>query len=621
MKHKGFAFISIIIAGALAIGSQTAVVKAAPAVDYLPWLTGSYPEPIDPATGLPAFVPFEEVMSPLTGTKDSSKVLTNGDGNHVAVQVTDGPTQSGSIWSIYTLDLTKSFDARMNLYFNNGTDLGDGMALVMSGTKPTQVYGIGSALGIWRSQLRDGSKTDALPKSFAIAFDTTDNHDRQDHNVVQKKAGQYVGWGYPAQPNQSAKGLGKLDTGLEDLPIQWASGNSYGNPGLGGYQALDNAMTDGTWHPLHIHWEATGDGGGTFSFHFAVGSEVVDKSLTWDNADVSRYFGGTTVYWGFTGTTGAYVEDAVVAFQSIPGVLDNSMTVDVAQGTVYPRTTLSQNYTITYDPNGSLQAWPQPSNGQQSSLYAQLLTGSHYGFVMADDGNVHLDLGGGQGLLAEAIAGEKPRDMTDRAGNPVRVVNKIALDNIPPFPKNTTVQELKFSAPIIATDVGGAETVSAGTVIGNNGQATTNVSLPAVVPEPLALDSVPSFTFGEGSAPKITVGELIDGLNAKLGTASGNISAAIPEGATNRLTAKMAPFQLGPGYQAGSAHLTFKYNGAIRTLTDDNSETELFNVTGSQLPEGAVLQPTLTIAPYPHATVGQHSTTIEWTLTSTPVMK
>ncbi|KRN24449.1 hypothetical protein FC75_GL001250 [Lacticaseibacillus camelliae DSM 22697 = JCM 13995] len=597
------------------------MVQAAPAADYLPWLTGSYPEPIDPATGLPAFVPFEEVMSPLSGTKDSSKVLTNGDGNHVAVKVTDGPTQSGSIWSTYTLDLTKSFDARMNLYFNSGTDLGDGMAFVMSGAKPTQVYGIGSALGIWRSQLRDGAKMAALPKSFAIAFDTTDNHDRQDHNVVQKGAGQYVGWGYPAQPNQSAKSLGMLGTGLEDLPIQWASGNSYGDPGLGGYQALDNAMTDGTWHPLHIHWEAAGDGGGTFSFQFAVGSEVVDQSLTWSQDDVARYFDGTTVYWGFTGTAGAYVEDAVVAFQSIPGVLDNGMTAEVTQGTVYPRSVLSQDYTITYDPNASLQAWPQPSGGQQSALYAQLLTGSHYGFVVANDGNIHLDLGGGKELLADIPAGEQPGDITDRAGNSVRYVNKIALDTVPPFPKNMTVQTLKFSAPIIAREVGGAETVSAGTVIGNNGQATANVSLPAVVPEPLTLDAVPSFKFGEGDAPKITVGELIDGLNAKPGIASGNISAAIPDGATNRLTAKMASFQLGPGYQAGSAHLAFSYNGAIHTLTDNNSETELFNVTGSQLPDGTVSNPTLTIAPYAHATVGVHKSCIEWTLTSSPPMR
>lgn len=588
----------------------------------VPWLTNSsYPAPTDPDTGLPAYVPFEQILSPVdTGNPaNHSQVLQNSGQNNVAVQITNGLEQTGSIWSDNPLDLSKSFDARMSLYFNSGTNLADGMAFAMTGTKPTRVYGIGSALGVWRSKPTDGAAAPPLPKSFVITFDTVNNSDRQDANVVGGVNKNYVGWGYPEQDGQSATNLGQLGNGLQDLPILWSDGSkntkpsqNAGQAGLGGYKVLNSLMTDGTWHPLHIQWTADSAGGGTFHFTFTVGGQTVEQSIKWSASDLTKYFGGNKVFWGFTGTTGQLKEDAVVAFQSIPGVLDNSLSARATStGTVYPKSTLTQDYTLTYNPNNSLQQWPQASGGTQGNLYAQLQTGSHYGFVVSSDGKVHLKRAGQADLLATPAEGQTLKYMNNLAGNQVGFVSKIEIQDLPPFKKPGPVQTYSFTAPLIARDTGAAEKVSAGTVIGNNGQATASVDLPEVKVRPLSVDAVPSFHFGT-----VTVADIMNGLNASAGSASSNISASIPDGAQNTLTASLSSFKLGPGYQPGSAKLTFNYNGQARTLKDDGSSTQLFAVTGDQLPTPAVKDPTLTIAPYAHVTVGKHQADILWTLSS-----
>ncbi|MCX2455297.1 lectin-like domain-containing protein [Lacticaseibacillus nasuensis] len=646
---------TLVVAAMFSLATLVQPLVATSAAAQVTWPTGSgIPEPIDQETGLPAYVPFDQVLSTTnidgnTITGSSSTLLTNASGNNVGTQVTKKIEQSGSIWSVDTLNLKNSFHAKMNLYFGNELDPADGLAFAMTKDKPNKVNGNGGSLGVWGTDGKNA--TNALQKSFVVTFDTYRNGDSWDKNVVYptQSGGQYVGWGFPGllrnqylwdtktaidpyvpvlQWNTNA-----ADAGLSTADI--GSGRT-GQPGVGGNMALaaDQSMTDGKWHSFTVDWvaDSSHDGGGqlTFSFEAASGS-VLTKTLTWTAADVNKAFGTTDVFWGFTGATGKNKEQGVVVFESIPGLVDANLATKVTDSagnatgaSVYQGTTLNQSYTLTYNGNDSKQSFPMPGNNVAATLDAQLQTGSNYGYVVGADGKVDVTvtLPGGTPQTVKGDPVTDPVETLTLAGKSVKVANRVKLTGLAGFDKaKGDGQTLKLSAPIVATTIGAADaSTNAGVIIGNNAQYKGEVSVPAVIENPVEL-TVPYFQFGTLSVGQITKG--VTGQPGQLVNAAGaadttGIHTKFPLGKNYKLTAAVQSFNLGTGYTPGSAKINFTYNGKAFKLPDDGTAQNLFT-NQTVAPDSKVTNVSLDLAAYPQIAANKtYKANIDWTLAVGP---
>ncbi|KRK71038.1 hypothetical protein FD02_GL000223 [Lacticaseibacillus nasuensis JCM 17158] len=612
------------------------------------WPTGSeIPEPIDQETGLPAYVPFDQVLTTAGIPGTSSELLTNSNGNNVGTKVTKDIKQSGSIWSVDTLNLKNSFHAKMNLYFGNETDPADGMAFALTGSKIKQVYGNGGSLGVWTTDIRDGKTS--LPQSFVVTFDTYRNGDSWDKNVSYPTThgGQYVGWGFPSQfrtqydhstAASPAPTTPKIiwNNSAQDGGISDAVTNGFSDAGLGGNMALaaDQSMTDGKWHSFTVDWVANSshDGGGqlTFSFEAASGS-VLTKTLTWTAADVTKAFGGPNVYWGFTGATGDNKEQGVVVFESIPGLVDANLATKVTDpdgkatgASVYQGATLNQSYTLTYDGSGSKQSFPTPGNNGAGTLDVQLQTGSNYGFIVDDQGQIDVTVKYSDGTT-QHVKGEHVTDPVTTptlAGKLVTVANRVKLSGLKGFDKaKGDGQKMTITAPIVATTLGAADaSANAGVIVGNNAQYKGEVSVPAVIPNPVEM-TPPYFNFGTLSVGQITQG--VKGLPGKLTDESGatnttGIYTKFPLGKDYQLTAAVQSFNLGTGYTPGSATINFTYNGKPYHLADNGTAQSLFR-NPPTVPNSKVTDVSLDLAAYPQIKANQkYTANIDWTLAVGP---
>lgn len=616
------------------------------------------PEPLDPDTGLRAYVPFNNAMTTLKESSPekidgtSSGVWTNAAGNNVAVQLTDNFTQSGSIWSTSKLKLQQNFSTKMHIYFGNNAKPADGMAFVLKGgARPTSVLNVGSGIGVWGvgTNLNMNGR---MPDSFAVTFDTYFNGDTTDGNVDKISAGyastdeaQYVGWGFPGVGNddnykimqyqRAAKGQLLFDsTNAADGGINKANGKLTGKAlGLGGYHVLPitktgpEKFTDGQWHTVTVNWETNNakDGGGKLTFTVELSpNDTFSKTMTWTAADITKIFGATAlsqgVNWGFTGSTGKMAEDGVVVFESIPGLVDGgvSTTVKATDGSDAPKTvnvgdTLNQVYNITYNSSNSKQSWPINTAG----LTATLRTTDGYGFQLDANNQVAVTvkLNDGTTKTVMGTLGKDPISVTDKYGNTKKYAEQINV-TLPGFTKGSDNGQIDIlTVPIVAAKEYAEATASAGTVAGNNAQYTATVKTPAVVPNLWHIDA-PNFVFNN-----LTVGQIIKGFTGYRATGdAGVINTEAPAGVQTTITAKMSPvdFPANTGYTPGNTAIGFIYSGKAVTLPDNATEQTVYS--GSTPPaSGALSNVTLAMKSYPQIKVGSYSADILWTIAATPV--
>ncbi|WP_262315309.1 lectin-like domain-containing protein [Lacticaseibacillus parakribbianus] len=625
-----------------------------------------FPEPIDPDTLLPAYVPFDQAMtvkrldvdSDITGS--SSQVLQNPIGNQVAVQVTNSTMQSGSIWSTSTLSLRQSWSTKMHIYFGKYSNPADGLAFVLAGVRPTAVGNRGSGIGVWKTE--NATLATALQNSFAVTFDTYHNDatNRGGELDVNAKtdSGQYVGWGFPGEKYQyktDSSSPGKTGSLIFDnftstsasMAASVAASKASGGiskindskvtaipylAGLGGYQAVPSgeSFADGNWHTVTASWTPGSTGGGTLTFSVEISSKTtISKSLTWTDTDLKQIFGSSAltngVFWGFTGSTGDKMEEGLVTFETIPGLVDGgvSATVTNPDGTaasdVYQGTTLAQTYKLTYNGSISKQDWPVQSDGNTTSLTATLRTTDGYAFQVDKNKQVPVTVtrnGTSKTMLASVTPTHEVTDITDVYGNTKSYTDQLILSNLPPFLKSDgDGQFYTVTVPIVATaKTAVAATAGAGVVVGSNARYTTTVKTPAIVANPLQLIA-PNFQFGPFS-----IAQMIKGLNAVSGTA-GAITVAAPTNSHVTLTAQMGNTHLLDSTAAipMSNTLSFTYNGAKRVLQSNASAVTLFSGNATP-PSGAITNATLTTAPYPQIQPGTYQTDITWTIAVTPIV-
>ncbi|WP_317944656.1 lectin-like domain-containing protein [Carnobacterium maltaromaticum] len=254
-----------------------------------------------PANG----VPLENIFSVPIGADSYAQP-------NAAVITTDSVRQVGSIFSTETnkIDMSNSFHAEMYVYLGNKrSTAADGMAFVMHADKAiTQKFkgGVGDQLGVYAQYGTPVTNMQQqIKKSFAVEFDTYHNGDTLDRGVNSNGGKGHVAYSFPDQ-------LSSYDTKTTLGYIGALTHNGLYYP--------NDYLSNDTWHTFNVNWNPT------------------SKILTYnfDNAptvnvpmDPMSIFGTNSIYWGFTGSTGALSQESKVAFKQVPGLvnIDSSMKI------------------------------------------------------------------------------------------------------------------------------------------------------------------------------------------------------------------------------------------------------------------------------------------------------
>ncbi|MBM7690255.1 hypothetical protein BCR24_05205 [Enterococcus ureilyticus] len=269
------------------------------------------------------------------------------EGNNVII-TNNEKSQIGSIFSTddNKLDLTKDFNAEMWINID-GT--ADGVTFVMhnDSTKTTNFYGnvggwlavYGTAVTPYAPQKVTGSQ---LRNSFAIEFDTWYNGvsgDNFDGNVDTNSGKGHIAYTFP---DKASSYVAPYSSSYKTIKVNHL-----------GLQYPSFYLGDGQWRLLKIKWK-TWDSNNNGQLTYQYGDlDPVTATISRDT------FGADSVYWGFTGSTGGEVEKAMVAFKSVPGLVnyEDSLTFTNANGDKIQSTT--QNSEITVDYSGEYMGGKQ----------------------------------------------------------------------------------------------------------------------------------------------------------------------------------------------------------------------------------------------------------------------
>ncbi|WP_125760739.1 lectin-like domain-containing protein [Companilactobacillus hulinensis] len=314
---------------------------------------------ISAMNGAPQGLNLDDIFVPGT-FKDNVSTVVDVDNAYVtdtdAVRLTYAKDQLGAIWSTDSnyFDLNKDQTMSMWMYFGGTKDPGDGMAFVLqnddNGTGAISTFSSknilgqtvktptgGETLGVWAADM-DGSLKDtekfattAIQKSWALEFDTylntSDNYQAAGNggafDVQVADAGQHIAANYPGDASSYYTVSKNYDLlGVIKGYINYMNhGSLISNVGL----------TNGSWHHLTMNWNATSK---VMRYRFddmnSDGSENPDaltSSFTIDT-DVFKSSDGH-VRWGFTGATGKKYENNLVIFESIPDLVNATITPSV----------------------------------------------------------------------------------------------------------------------------------------------------------------------------------------------------------------------------------------------------------------------------------------------------
>ncbi|APX72361.1 hypothetical protein M5C72_04270 [Companilactobacillus allii] len=345
-------YVNLIIFSFFAIvtGLSTIDSKAASATD------DDYDAAISSA---PQGLDLEDIFVPGT-FKDNVSTVIEVNNSQVtdtdAVRLTYAKNQLGAIWSTDSnyFDLNKDQTMSMWMYFGGTKNPGDGMAFVLqnddNGTgaistftskniigQTTKTPAGGETLGVWAADqdgsLKDTEKfaTTAIQNSWALEFDTyindSDNYaaagSASAFDVQISDAGQHIAANYPGDAASYYTATKNYDfTGLIKKYI------NYMNHG-GLIPNVD--LANGTWHHLTMNWDSTTK---VMTYNFddinPDGSDNPDalmNSFTIDT-DVFASTNGQ-VRWGFTGATGSKYENNLVIFESIPDLVNATVTPSI----------------------------------------------------------------------------------------------------------------------------------------------------------------------------------------------------------------------------------------------------------------------------------------------------
>lgn len=336
----------------------------------------------------PAGLNFADYFSKGTVSPNNADTTSYKNGNTSIVQVTDNAeSQKGYVWSnpdkANYIDLSRKQTLSMWIFLGNELNPGDGLAFVL------QNYGLnaaarnadgtlvgGQSMGVWgpdESYKNDTTPADLAAKgiqnSWAMEFDTFYNGNNtgyglfnggnvSDANYVKNNSfdgmldlystyKQHLANNYPGD---SATYLQHSDTTANgSIRTYWYSmahrnlksriGNN--NKGLN--------LSNGMWHHIVYTYQPpeTGSTIGHMSYTFddkvvssanyisKVSQPISDSNI---EIDTSKFYSNPTqqfskndskVLWGFTGSTGSNHARNMVVFESIPSIVEGSVSADI----------------------------------------------------------------------------------------------------------------------------------------------------------------------------------------------------------------------------------------------------------------------------------------------------
>lgn len=296
------------------------------------------------------------------------------------LKMTNKSYQVGGIWSNFDNDnffnINHNQTVSMWLYFGYAKSYtnpdqffpGDGMAFVLhndprginahsTGLKDGKtVPGDGETLGVWGTDW-DMDETNsskiaktAIQNSVAIEFDTfldrvTNYDDLKGEGASfdvlnsgssSRNYAPHIAFGYPGEATNYVNQYVTNASGNKKHYFILNHLNSYGS----GYDESLN-LVDSKWHHLTVNWEKPQNGSntGTLIYHYddkdpATG-EINTSGLTRSiNVDTNKFSSSDgKLYWGFTGSTGRYTENNLIAFESIPSFVDAEASANIFDDT------------------------------------------------------------------------------------------------------------------------------------------------------------------------------------------------------------------------------------------------------------------------------------------------
>lgn len=247
----------------------------------------------------PNIIPIDKVFQNPIG--NSTSILEDGK----LLQLNPAQkSQKGAIWSKKPISLLSDFTFKSYLYLGDQRgSAGDGMTFTLTNdprmeNDATQVIG-SSGMGIGAYSTKSGEPY--IRNGLSIEFDTYKNQgssDRMDREISGDNSGHgHVAFVTPKENN-----------------------NNYDNEHTG-VTVAPTYLSDGTWRMLTVHWNA-----GTKQLSYdleGIGSS--SQVIT----DLNATFGGSTVYWGFTSSTGGKYQENALAMTQIPSSVRSTAELSV----------------------------------------------------------------------------------------------------------------------------------------------------------------------------------------------------------------------------------------------------------------------------------------------------
>ncbi|WP_125764142.1 L-type lectin family protein [Companilactobacillus hulinensis] len=297
---------------------------------------------------------------------NASKVIKRNQGvddKTGILRVTNDFGQLGAIWSNIDeanyIDISRDQTMSMWLYFGRPIDstrpkeVGDGMAFVLqnddrgigaiSTFKGDPAYG--ETLGVWGADFdnENSEVTNAtiagtsIQKSYAIEFDTFANNLVTYGNLngkgVSFDAGmitQHIGMNYPDVPGTYTR---------QDVNNMVPYRHYFSMHHTVDMKNMN--LTDATWHHMTVKFEHATH---TLSFDYDDKNldgtyKAPDKSAsTVLDMDHFKLGDSQKLRWGFTGSTGQYMENNLIVFESIPSFVSADTSASIKN--------VTKNYTI-----------------------------------------------------------------------------------------------------------------------------------------------------------------------------------------------------------------------------------------------------------------------------------
>ncbi len=271
---------------------------------------------------------------------------------NVAVVSDDSMNTYGAMWGNKQLSLAESFSTEMSLYMaHNSTaqnplvDIADGMTFTLHNDPRglNATGGDGEGLGVYGSNygLGDNAKN-VIANAMSIEFDLYQNLDRNNVSETDAEAmGDHYMWDPSTPNNQGHCAILFPKAPLGDTRVKPADhvNNFYFA------KTTDWMHFSATWEPFYAGEVL----GGTLTYSFA------GQTNTYTISDVTQVFGGTNVYWGFTGATGGLTSVLAAAINEWPEQAPIKTAVDEG-GHELTNVAIGDEFTYAityenYDPN------------------------------------------------------------------------------------------------------------------------------------------------------------------------------------------------------------------------------------------------------------------------------